>query len=84
MRPAEIENLIRASIGEAEVSVRSEDNIHFEALVIAPVFTGMKKIQRHQLVHASLGELLGSEIHALSITTLSPDEWRQAASANKD
>jgi acid stress-induced BolA-like protein IbaG/YrbA len=42
--------------------------------VIAAEFTGKRPIARHQLVYKTLGELVGREIHALSIDALTPDE----------
>jgi acid stress-induced BolA-like protein IbaG/YrbA len=32
-------------------------------------------VARHQLVYAALGERMREEVHALSMTTLTPDEW---------
>ncbi|MGB9429361.1 MAG: BolA/IbaG family iron-sulfur metabolism protein [Gammaproteobacteria bacterium] len=61
----------------AEVSVSSSDGTHFEAVVIAPAFNGKRPLARHQLVYATLGERMGREIHALSLQTLTPDEWRR-------
>lgn len=76
MDPAEITRLIKAGFGDAVVEVRSEDNTHFEALVVASEFQGKRPLSRHQLVYKSLGSLVGNEIHALSITALTPEEWR--------
>lgn len=77
MQASQVEALISAGIDSAEVSVRSDDDTHFEALVVAAAFDGMRTIQRHQLIYASLGELVGREIHALSIKAYSPGEWRE-------
>ena len=60
------------------VKVASDDNTHFEALVVAAEFEGKRPIARHQLVYRCLGKLVGNEIHALSIKALTPDEWRAA------
>jgi len=77
MNPAEITQLIEAGISAAIVKVLSDDNTHFEALVVAEEFEGKRPLARHQLVYQCLGSLVGNEIHALSITALTPDEWRQ-------
>jgi len=45
--------------------------------VVAAEFAGKRQIARHQLVYKTLGALVGNEIHALSITALTPDEWRE-------
>jgi acid stress-induced BolA-like protein IbaG/YrbA len=74
MNPQQIEDLIRVALPEAQVRVRSEDNVHFEALVVAREFNSLRPLQRHQLVYKALGERMGGEIHALQLQTLTPDE----------
>ena len=54
------------------------DGQHFQALVVSPAFAGKSRVQRHQLVYAALGERMREEIHALSMQTLTPDEWQKA------
>ena len=77
MNPDEITRLIEDGLPGADVHVRSDDNTHFEAIVVADAFAGKRAIARHQLVYACLGSLIGNEIHALSIRAHTPDEWRQ-------
>jgi len=77
MEPSEITHRIEAGFTAAVVKVMSDDNTHFEALVVADEFEGMRPLARHQLVYRCLGTLVGNEIHALSITALTPDEWRE-------
>ena len=80
MKPEEITRLIEAGFDDAIVRVASDDNTHFEAVVIAREFDGKRALARHQLVYQSLGSLVGNEIHALSITALTPGEWRERTS----
>lgn len=76
MNPAEITPLIEAGFGDAIVKVESDDDTHFAALVVAAEFEGKRRLARHQLIYKTLGSLVGNEIHALSITALTPAEWR--------
>ena len=78
MEPTEIEKLIAAGFANPTVRVASDDNHHFEALVVAAGFEGKRPLARHQLVYKCLGSLVGNEIHALSIRALTPAEWQQA------
>ena len=71
--------MIEAGFDDAVVKVQSDDNTHFEALVVATEFEGKRPIARHQMVYKCLGALVGNEIHALSIKALTPDEWRAAS-----
>jgi acid stress-induced BolA-like protein IbaG/YrbA len=52
------------------------DGHHFQALVISGEFAGRGRVQRHQLVYAALGDRMREEIHALSMRTLTPEEWK--------
>jgi acid stress-induced BolA-like protein IbaG/YrbA len=51
------------------------DGRHFEALIVSNDFAGKRPVQRHQLVYKVLGDRMREEIHALSMTTLTPEEW---------
>jgi acid stress-induced BolA-like protein IbaG/YrbA len=70
-----IEETIRGAIACDHVEVHGDDGAHFEALVVSPAFSGLARVRRHQLVYAALGERMREEIHALSMQTLSPEEW---------
>jgi acid stress-induced BolA-like protein IbaG/YrbA len=74
MNPEEVARLIRSGLPGAQVRVQSDDNTHFAARVVAREFTGKRSLARHQLVYRTLGELMGREIHALSIEALTPEE----------
>ena len=74
MNSDDIKILIEASIEDAVVNVSSDDNVHFEAVVISQGFQEKSLVQRHQMVYGSLGNKMQSEIHALSLTTLTPKE----------
>jgi acid stress-induced BolA-like protein IbaG/YrbA len=52
------------------------DGQHFQAIIVSREFEGRSRVQRHQLVYAALGERMREEIHALSMKTLTPEEWR--------
>ena len=50
------------------------DGQHFEAVIVSDAFRGLSRLARHRLVYAALGDRMRAEIHALSITTVTPDE----------
>ncbi len=81
MTPGEIQRQIEAALPGARVEVRSDDNVHFAALVVAPQFEGKRAMQRHQLVYRALGAAVGAEIHALSLDTPTPAEWTRRGAA---
>ena len=51
------------------------DGQHFEALIVSTLFRGKSWVQRHQLVYGVLGDRMREEIHALSMKTLTPEEF---------
>jgi acid stress-induced BolA-like protein IbaG/YrbA len=74
MDTATIKNLIERGLPGATAQVSGDDGVHFEATVVASAFAGKLPLARHRLVYATLGELMGGAIHALSLRTLTPEE----------
>jgi len=75
MSPQQVAQLIEAGLAGSHALVKSDDNVHFEAVVIAPGFAGKRPVQRHQLVYSTLGKAVGGEIHALALQVFTPDEY---------
>ncbi|HZS68802.1 MAG TPA: BolA family protein [Burkholderiales bacterium] len=73
--PQSIKQSIEAALPCQHVEVIG-DGEHFQALVVSDEFAGRNRVQRHQLVYAALGDRMREEIHALSMRTLTPQEWR--------
>ena len=72
--PESIETAIAATIACQHVEVRG-DGHHWEAVIVSSAFEGLPRVRQHQLVYAALGERMREEIHALSMTTLTPAQW---------
>ncbi|HZW60016.1 MAG TPA: BolA/IbaG family iron-sulfur metabolism protein [Woeseiaceae bacterium] len=81
MKAEEIAELIEAGLPGARVRVISDDDTHFEAIVISESFDGKRALARHQLVYRCLGARMGGDIHALSIRAHTPREWQQLDTA---
>jgi acid stress-induced BolA-like protein IbaG/YrbA len=75
MNPQQITELIQRGLPGSRATVASEDNVHFEAVVVAERFAGLRAVQRHKLVYETLGALMGNEIHALALKVYTPDEY---------
>jgi acid stress-induced BolA-like protein IbaG/YrbA len=52
------------------------DGQHFEAVIVSAEFAGKLQVARHQRVYQALGDRMKAEIHALSMRTLTPEEWQ--------
>jgi acid stress-induced BolA-like protein IbaG/YrbA len=77
MNPQQVAEIIEAALSGSQALVTSEDNVHFEAIVIAPAFVGKKPIVRHQMVYSTLGAAVGKEIHALALQVFTPEEYQR-------
>jgi acid stress-induced BolA-like protein IbaG/YrbA len=69
-----IRNMIEQGLPGARVQVFGDDGVHFEALVVCDDFAGKLPLARHRMVYATLGSLMGNEIHALALKTLTTAE----------
>lgn len=57
------------------VRVEGDDGQHFSAIIVSTEFRDKNMVQQHQLVYRALGEKMEQEIHALSMKTLTPEQW---------
>ncbi len=53
---------------------RPEGETHFAVTIVSAVFAGQSRVARQRLVYQTLAEELATHVHALSLTTLTPDE----------
>ena len=74
--PEDIKRYIEQALACDLVEVEG-DGRHFQALVVSAAFAGKSRVARHQLVYAALGERMREEIHALSMRTVTPEEYRE-------
>jgi stress-induced morphogen len=75
MEAGEIERLIREGIPDARVEITdlAGDGDHYAARVVAESFRGLPRIKQHQRVYEALGGRMGGVLHALQLTTATPD-----------
>jgi acid stress-induced BolA-like protein IbaG/YrbA len=75
VRPEDVKSYIEQGLVCELVEVTG-DGQHFEAIIVSDAFRGKNRVQRHQLVYKALGDRMRAEIHALSMQTLTPEDWR--------
>jgi acid stress-induced BolA-like protein IbaG/YrbA len=73
--PDDVRSYIAAGLPCEHLEVEG-DGRHFFATIVAVAFEGCSRVQRHQRVYAALGDRMRAQIHALSMKTLTPAEWR--------
>lgn len=74
MQPETIKQLIESGLAGAKAEVAG-DGHHFEAVIVCDAFAGKSMVQQHQLVYQALGDKMKAEIHALSMRTLTPEQY---------
>ena len=74
--PDDVKRYIAQALDCERVEVEG-DGRHFQALIVSAAFAGKNRVARHQLIYAALGERMREEIHALSMRTLTPEEYRE-------
>jgi stress-induced morphogen len=75
MAAAEIEALIRGGIPDARIEITdlAGDGDHYAARVVSESFRGLPRVRQHQRVYEALGGRMGGDLHALQLTTATPD-----------
>jgi stress-induced morphogen len=75
----EIQSLIFKAIPDAQVNIRemTGGGDHYEAVIVSPSFTGKTKVNRHRMVYGALQDAMVQRIHALALTTLTPEELQK-------
>ena len=76
MTAPEIERFIKEGLPDASVEIKdlAGDGNHYAANVISSAFKGKSRVQQHQMVYAALKGNMGGVLHALALTTSTPQE----------
>lgn len=87
VRAQAIENALRDKLQAQHVAVLDQSSLHeghlgaqsggghFQVLVVSDQFRGLSRVAAQRVVYEALGELMTNDIHALSMRTLTPEEW---------
>ena len=79
MDPENIKQMIEQGLEGARANVVG-DGRHFEAVIVCEAFTGKSMVEQHQMVYRALGDNMDEAIHALSMRTLTPEQYAQQQS----
>ena len=76
MTAEELTTIIQSGLA-CEHCALEGDGRHWSATIVSSAFEGKRAVQRHQLVYATLGAKMHTdEVHALSMKTFTPTEWK--------
>ena len=74
--PKQIETWIGSGLRCEHIAVDG-DGHHFQALIVSAEFEGLNRVKRQQRVYQTVLDKLNSgELHAISLKTLTPQEWQ--------
>jgi BolA protein len=85
-RAERLESRLRAALQPSELQVIDDSHLHaghagaaggqghFTVLLVSERFAGQPVVRRHRLVYEAVGDMMQTDIHALSITALAPGE----------
>jgi BolA protein len=86
-RRAHIENKLREALEAVHVEVEDESHLHaghegaksggghFKAIIVAARFDGLSKVAAQRLVYQALADEMQGDIHALSMSIFTPEQW---------
>lgn len=78
MTPEEVEAVIESNIPDATAEVGQprgvDDDDHLAATVVSPAFGGKSLVEQHEMVYDALDDHMTTDIHAVELTTRTPDE----------
>jgi BolA protein len=74
LAPARLDLVDESARHAGHAGARPQGESHFRLTIVAAAFVGRSRLERQRLVFAALGDLMQSEIHALTITALTPAE----------
>lgn len=81
MNPDEVEALIESNVPDASATVGRprgvDDDDHLAATVVSPAFEGESLLDQHERVYDALGEHMTEDIHAIELSTFTPEEYEQ-------
>ncbi len=89
-RATEIETKLRSAFAPEHLEVENESHnhsvkpgseTHFRVVVVSPIFEGKSLVARHQLIYTALATEMKSGLHALAITSRTPEEWAKSPEA---
>lgn len=85
-RIARMDSLLRQALSLRELKIEDESHLHaghagakegkghFRLVIVADEFAGLSPIKRHQLIYAAVGDMMNTDIHALTIDARPPGE----------
>ena len=79
LAPSRLDLVDESTLHAGHAGARAEGESHFRVSIVAAMFNGKSRLERQRMVFAALADLMRTDVHALSITALSPEEAGERA-----
>ncbi|MFC7113746.1 BolA family protein [Natronoarchaeum sp. GCM10025703] len=77
----DVADLIEAELPDAQATVTRprgvEEDDHLAAEIVSPAFEGKSLVEQHELVYDALGEHMTTDIHAIELSTYTPEQYEE-------
>jgi BolA protein len=77
LQPEHMELVDESALHAGHAGARPQGESHFRLLIAANSFNGRGRLERQRMVYHALGDLMATDIHALSIKALTPEELQR-------
>jgi BolA protein len=74
LAPSRLDLIDESALHAGHAGARAQGESHFRMVIVTAMFTGKSRLERQRMVFAALADLMRTDVHALSITALSPEE----------
>jgi acid stress-induced BolA-like protein IbaG/YrbA len=74
---AEVKKMLEQAFPGDHIELASGDDHHFQLLIVSERFAGRTPVEQHQMVYRALGGAMREDIHAMSLRTYTPEQWRK-------
>lgn len=80
MNPNELKAELLRAFPDADLEVKDLTGTqdHYQARIVSAAFAGKSRIEQHRMVYAALGDAMRGPVHALALTTYTPEAWAKA------
>jgi BolA protein len=74
LAPSRLDLIDESTLHAGHAGARAQGESHFTLLIVTAMFAGKSRLERQRMVFAALADLMRTDVHALSITALTPEE----------
>jgi BolA family transcriptional regulator, general stress-responsive regulator len=74
LAPSRLDLIDESALHAGHAGARAQGESHFRLLIVTAMFAGKSRLERQRMVFAALADLMRTDVHALSITALTPEE----------